>query len=291
MAKPVIKRYISDEKAFEDIKSDFGFLIKKIKNSEFEYDLQIRDGYFNIYYKGNSIGKITYKRLLKTYEVSIHHKFVDNKIIDRFKPVLKKKYQIFSIPRKQLHPLFSSQNLKSMSSMVKKNHFQEEVIYEQMLMTDNVNRDDLIIIDRQVSDRVSGTKMDLLTLKKNKDSNYQFCVIEVKLGNNPELEGDVIYQGKIIKKGVNTQLKEYMQRIENNFDDYKTCYEKNLEQKEELCLITRPKKLKIVPGVLGAVVVMGYSGIAEKKIEELRKKDPSIRVIQLSNRLDVKDLN
>jgi len=33
-------------------------------------------------------------------------------------------------------------------------------------MTDNVNRDDLLIIDRQVIDKVSKTKMDLLTLKR-----------------------------------------------------------------------------------------------------------------------------
>ena len=53
-----------------------------------------------------------------------------------------------------------------MASKVKKNYFQEEIIYEQMLMTDNVNRDDLLIIDRQVIDKVSKTKMDLLTLKR-----------------------------------------------------------------------------------------------------------------------------
>ncbi|CAB1062166.1 hypothetical protein D1BOALGB6SA_6942 [Olavius sp. associated proteobacterium Delta 1] len=286
----VIKRFIADEKSFEDIVEDFGFLVEKIKNSGFEYDLQIRDGYFNLYYKGNSIGKISYKKDNGKYEVRIHEKFVPGRVIERFKSVLKNRYQIFSIPRKQLHSLFSSQNLKLMSSMVKKISFQEEVIYEQMLMTDNVNRDDLIIIDRQVSDKASGTKMDLLTLKKNKGGCYQFCVFEVKLGNNPELEGDVTYQGRLIKRGVNTQLKEYTQRIENNFDDYRTCYQKNLEQKERLGLITRRAPVDIVHGVLGVVVVMGYSGMAERKIEELRRKDPSIRVIQLSNRIDVKNL-
>ena len=214
MRGPVIKRYISDKEAFEAIKNDFGFLVKKIKDSGFEYDLQIRDGYFNLYYKGNSIGKIIYKKISRQYEIRIHHLFIDEKIQKRFNPVDKNRYLIFTIPSKQLHPLFSSQNLRSMASKVKKVDFQEEIIYEQMLMTDNVNRDDLIIIDRQVMDKVSKTKMDLLALKKYQDGDYQFCVIEVKLGNNPELKG------KVIK-----QLKKYVNRIERNFEDYKKSYE------------------------------------------------------------------
>ena len=165
---PVIKRYISDQEAFEAIKNDFGFLIRKIKESGFEYDLQIRDNYFNLYYKGNSIGRISYKKKSGQYEVIIHHLFIDDKIKRRFNPMVNQRYLIFTISRKQLHPLFSSQNLKSMAREVKRVDFQEEVIFEQMLMTDNVNRADLIIIDRQVMDKVSKTKMDLLALKKKK---------------------------------------------------------------------------------------------------------------------------
>ncbi len=280
MKNPVIKRYISDRVAFEHIKSDFQFLVEKIKQSGFEYDLQIRDNYFNLYYKGNSVGKITYKRTHGHYEVIIHHLFIDDKIKKRFNPVLKKRYLIFTIPRKQLHPLFSSQNLKSMASKVKKGDFQEEVIYEQMLMTDNINREDLIIIDRQVMDKVSKTKMDLLALKKKHGSDYQFCVLEVKLGNNPELECDVI-----------SQLKGYVSRIVNHFDDYKNCYEQNFIQKRELGLIDKPSEIKILRDVIGAVVVLGYSGIAKQSIKELNQKDPSVKVIQLSNRLDLKKLN
>jgi hypothetical protein len=268
-----------------DIVSDFGFLIEKIKGSGFEYDLQIRDGYFNLYYKGNSIGNIKYKPRLQRYEISIHEKFVDNRMIKRFQPVLNsKKNQVFTIERKQLHPLFSANNLKTMSMRVKKNFFQEEVIYEQMLMTDNIGRDDLMIIDRQVSDKVSSPKMDLLSLKRNGDGDYQFCILEVKLGNNQELEGT---DDDSKKKGVNRQLAEYIERIEDNFDDYKACYEKNLEQKERLGLLTRPEGFRIVPGVRGVVVVMGYSGMAEKKIKSLKRKDPSIKVIRLYNKLDI----
>lgn len=287
MADPIIRRYVSSDDAFDDIVTDFGFLIEKIKSSGYEYDLQIRDGYFNLYYKGNSIGNIRYKQKPRGYEVKIHDKFVNDKIKERFNPLLKDSYQTFTIGREQLHPLFSANNLKSMSMEVKKNFFQEEIIYEQMLMTDNVGRDDLIIIDRQVSDSVSRTKMDLLSLKRNDAGDYQFCVLEVKLGNNQELEGA---EHNSNKKGVNRQLAEYVERIEDNFDDYKTCYEKNLEQKAKLGLLTRPDDFRIVPGVLGVVVVMGYSGMAEKKMLELKRIDPSIKIIMLSNRLDIQDM-
>ena len=280
MKNPVIKRYISDNEAFKTIKNDFGFLVKKIKDSGFEYDLQIRDGYFNLYYKGNSIGKISYKKTQKKYEVRIHKRFIDDKIKKRFSPVYKHSYLIFKIPSKQLHPLFSSQNLNSMANKVKKVYFQEEVIFEQMLITDNIDRKDLIIIDRQVMDKVSKTKMDLLALKKKENNDYQFCVIEVKLGNNPELKGDVI-----------SQLKGYVKRIEDHFDDYKKCYEQNFKQKQEIGLIDKPDNINIVRDIIGVVVVMGYSGIAKQSIEELKQKDSSIKVIQLSNRLDPKKLN
>jgi hypothetical protein len=152
---PVIKRYISDREAFESIKIDFKFLVNKIKSSGFEFDLQIRDNYFNLYYKGNSVSRISYKKKLDQYEIIIHHLFVDDKIKKRFNPIFYKRYLIFTIPRKHLHPFFSSKNLKSLAKEVKRVYFQEEVIFEQMLMTDNVSRDNLIIIDRQVMDKMS----------------------------------------------------------------------------------------------------------------------------------------
>jgi hypothetical protein len=122
--------------------------------------------------------------------------------------------------------------------------------------------------------------MDLLALRRKNGSDYQFCVLEVKLGNNPELEGDVI-----------SQFKGYVSRIENNFGDYKNCYEQNFLQKRELGLIDKPSKIKIVQDVIGAVVVLGYSAIAKQSIKKLKQKDPSVRVIQLSNRIELKKLN
>ena len=274
----VIKRYFPYD-VFNSIKADFGFLIYRILQSGFEYDLQIRDNYFNLYYKGSSLGKISFSLKTGLYSIRIHHKFIDQKIKERFNP--KEGYYLtFILPKEKLHPLFSQANLTSMSHKVKTVNFQEEVIFEQMIMTDNVGRKDFIIIDRQILDKTAKTKMDLLALVKKADNNYQFCVIEVKLGNNPELKGDVI-----------TQLKGYIQRIEQeqNFDAYKKCYEINFSQKQELGLFDRDLNVKIIPGVLGIVVILGYSGLAQKSIAKLKEKDPSIKILHLKNLIDLSE--
>lgn len=275
--KKIISRYLSPE-TFKAVKRDFGFLIEKIGQSGFEYGLQIRDDYLNLYYKGNSLGKISYRKSKDLYEVRIHRKFAEGigeTVRKRFKYSPDKDYFVFTITGKQLHPLFSSRNLLLMGQKVKDVGFQEEIVFEQMLMTDNSDRDDLVIIDRQVVDRNNSTKMDLLAVKRNDAGNYQFCVLEVKLGNNLEL-----------KEKVSFQLAGYIKRIEENFYAYKDCYEKNISQKQELGLLRRDFKVNIVNGVLGFVVVGGYSGLAKKSIAELGSRHPGIKVIPIENKID-----
>lgn len=274
MSQSVIRRYFS-ENIFNNIKYDFKFLIDKIIQSGFEYDLQIRDNYFNLYYKGNSIGRISYSTKDKLYEIKIHDKFINDKIKEKFSSK-KGTYLVFLLPKEQLPHLFSATNLFSMAQKVKKVNYQEEIIFEQMLMTDNVNRTDLIIIDRQIIDKTVKTKIDLLTLVNKENNNYQFCVVEVKLGNSPELKGNVIQQ-----------LKGYIDRISNNFEDYKKCYEINFKQKQELGLFAQGLNINIVPNVLGLIAVLGYSGIAHKSIIELREKDPEIKILHLKNFIDL----
>lgn len=273
MSKPVISRYLSPI-TYEAVQNDFTFLIDKIKESGFEYGLEIRDDYLNLYYKGNSIGKISYKTRQKKYEIKIHHKFVDEVIKKRFSPKPAGDYEVFVLTSKQLHPLFSSRNLLSMGQKVKVVQFQEEIVFEQMLLTDNAGRKDLIIIDRQVVDRDHGTKMDLLGLKQKEPGKYQFCVIEVKLGNNPELREDVFQQ-----------LNGYVERITKNFSQYKKSYELNFSQKQGLGIFPSGLKIEIVEGVLGIVAVGGYSGLAEKSIAELKAKHPDVRILHIKNEI------
>lgn len=272
----IIKRYFSENIFEQHVKNDFGFLIDKIIQSGFEYDLQIRDNYFNLYYKGNSIGKVSYNTRTNLYKITIHNKFINQKIEAKFIPKKEGAYLAFTLTKGQLHPLFSSKNLLSMAQKVKEIYYQEETTFEQMIMTDNINRQDLIIIDRQIVDEKHKAKMDLLALAQKSNNYYQFCVIEVKLGNNPELRGYVA-----------TQIRGYIKQITENFSDYKNCYEKNFEQKQDLGLLGKNLKIDIIPGIQHLVVVLGYSGIAKESIKELKKKDPEINVLHLKNIIDL----
>ena len=277
MGKTIISRYFSEDK-LNRIKSDFAFLIDRVLQSGYEYDFQLRDNYFNLYYKGNSIGKVSCKPE-GSYLVDIRCKFVKDSIRNNFQHQQIKDNLHFIIPPDKLKSFYSVSNIKSMAQKVKQVNFQEEITFEQMLMTDNIDRLDLIIIDRQVRDRKHKTKMDLLALIQKEHEGYQFCVLEVKLGNNPELKGEVI-----------EQLEGYMNRISENFDAYKTCYETNFKQKQLLGLYEKNIKINIVPGVMGIIVVGGYSGIAEKSIKELKRINPEIKVLHLKNRIDLEQV-
>lgn len=279
MRRAVIKRYFSKD-IFPTIKTDFRFLVRKIRSSGFEYDLQIRDDYFNLYYRGNNLGKVSYKKNKERYAVEIHRKFVETneRMLNEFDDHRSGKYFSFSIPRGEMHRFFRSEFLRAMEQRVKELNFQEERALEQMLTTDNANRSDLIIIDRQVRNRgrADQTQIDMLALIRSELDDYQFCVLEVKLGNNPELRGKVF-----------RQLEGYVDRVSKHFNDYKECYEENLKQKQELGLIDRTLKVNIVRGVSGLVVVVGYSGIAQSNIRQLKEKAPNVKVFQLVNIIDL----
>ncbi len=270
----VIKRYFSIDN-LKRIKKDFKFLINFINNSFGEFDFAIRENYFNIYYKGNSLAKVEPKKDNK-YKVSINPKFFENTKADNPKFYTSKKdSNNIILTDKQLHPFFQRKHLAEFASKIKEVHYGEEIAFEQTLITDNLDREDLIIIDRQVTDTILKRKrMDLLALKQIEDDNYHFLVIEVKLGNNPELKEKVAYQ-----------LRGYVQHIQKYFHDFKDCYEKHFEQKRALNLINTPNfnKINIVEPVKELVVVGGYSRIAQKQIQILKRKFPQINVKQVKN--------
>ncbi len=277
-----IKRYFSED-VFERIKSNFKFLVNEIITSGFEYDLQIRNNYFNLYYKGNSLAKVTPKAK-EMYEVEINKKFFSKTTAAKDRRFTENQYErgdyiCLRIPNNHLHPLFQNKYLKEFCSYIKKVGFQEEIIFEQMIMTDNAKRADFVIIDRQISDKTDPTRLDLLSLVQKNGNDYQFYPIEVKLGNNNDLKEDVI-----------EQLRGYVKRIKNNFGDYKICYELNIKQKQELGLMDNNLKINIINGVFGLVVVGAYSKIADKRIKELKQKAPELRVIQLNNSIDLTKL-
>lgn len=271
-----IKRFFSKDN-LRRIKRDFKFLVSLIDTSYGEFNFAIRDNYFNIYYKGNSLAKIEPKKD-NLYKVSINAKFFDKTNADNpnFYTSKKDSNNIF-LTNKQLHRFFQRKHLTEFASRIKKVHYGEEIDFEQSLITDNLDREDFIFIDRQVTDNILKRKrLDLLALKQVKENQYKFVVSEVKLGNNPEL-----------KSKVASQLDGYVKHITDNFNDYKKCYEKHFEQKRELGLIKKPKfdNIKIIKPVEGIILVGGYSGIAIEQINELKTTYPHIAVRQFTNEI------
>ena len=273
-----IKRYFDDQN-FERIKKDFTFLIQIIQDFKGELELAFRENYFNLYYRGNSAAKILFKKD-GYYEIFINKKFYPKSINDdkRFSPVTSGDYKLTVIRSNLLHPFFQKKYLQELLSNIKKVSYSEELTFEQMLITDNLEREEIIIIDRQVTDKkLRRRRMDLLALKQVEKNKYNFVVLEVKMGNNPEL-----------KSNVAEQVEDYVKHIKKYFHDYKNCYEKQYLQKKKLGLIKAPKweSIDIINDVRELIIVGGYSGIAKEQIKKLKENNPHLHIKKFSHILD-----
>jgi len=268
-----LKRYFSQDK-FKNFLEDFDFLFKKIKESLDELDLKLRSNYFNLYYKGNSLAKVCFEG--ENYKVAIHNKFIEN-VFDgdkRFNPEKSEgtPYVSYILEPKLLPAFFQTKHLKRIYRNISEVNYGEEIAFEQILITDNLNRQNFFVIDRQITETsLKRKRLDLLALKqvdKNKNK-YHFLVIEIKLGNNPEL-----------KKDVGEQLEGYLKHITGNFGSWKKCYEENYRQIKKTGIFDFPEyhEIEIVNNPQGVVVVGGYFNIAQKNIKQLGELYPDIKV-------------
>ncbi len=74
-----MKRYL-DNIFFKRFINGLQFLFKLIRDAHGELDLRLRNNYFNVYYRGNSMLKIGFAKA--DYPVSIHQKFARD-VFDR----------------------------------------------------------------------------------------------------------------------------------------------------------------------------------------------------------------
>ena len=272
----MISRYFSEEN-FDRWRDDFQFLIKIFKSFRGELEISLRDNYFNLYFRGNNAAKVTFKPNEK-YRIDIHEKFYPSSLEKdkRFLDTSSGNYRVIETTSSLLHPLLQKNRLDEIYSRIKRENYSEELTFEQMLITDNLDRDELILIDRQVTDTKLKRRMDLLALKQTQGSQYRFLVLEVKMGNNPEL-----------KDKVANQVSSYINHIDENFLAYKSCYEKHYSQKKTMGIITRPDwdTIEIVQGVQGMIVVGGYSVMAKEQIEILNASFPQLKVLSFEYRI------
>lgn len=262
-----------------DVNGEIHFLVEKVKQSLGDLDMRLRGDYFNLYYKGNSIAKVKFAR--DRYNVSVHKKFAKN-IFDkekRLRQIKRGEYLYFlKLDYKELRILLQTKYLNKIKSNIKKINYSEELIFEHMLITDNFNNNNLIIIDRQITETsLAGQRMDLLALRKIKDNKFGFLIIEIKLGNNKDLDGKV---------GI--QLNKYLEHLndDKNFENWKTCYTEVYSQMKKLALIHGPDgQIEIIKNIDGPIVVGGYSQQADDRINKFQEKFKDIEIRKLINKI------
>lgn len=274
---PRIRRILSAQQQ-EQTRKHAGFLIEHVLRSHGEMGMQLRNNYFNIYYKGNSLLKVTPIPKQDRFRIEVDPKFgmrnavvkLDDKRLDVCEIFPNGADSSIAIVRNnQARLVLQKKVLNTMMSAIKKGGFGEEITFEQSLMTDNMEGADFIILDRQV--QAEGTdrkKLDLLAARRIQDGLYQFVAVEVKLGRNPELAGPVA-----------NQLSGYVARIEENFDDYAQCYSTNHAQKHALGLFSQvayPEHITFTRPVDSMLVVGLYSMIGERHIARLLKAHPEL---------------
>ena len=269
-----MKRYLTNSLK-QKFQKDFQFLFKRIKQLQGELDLRLRGAYFNIYYKGNSMAAVRLNN--DRYEIKIHEKFAkDVFVVDKriATPVRSGNYLRYLIKPRLLHPFFQAKYLKKFGANIKKVNYGEEIMFEQMLITDNMDNQEIIIIDRQVTETALTNRLDLLALKNVEGNKFRFLVLEVKLGSNKELE-----------EKVGTQLNGYITHIENHFDTWKHNYEMVYQQLKQTGIYSKwfHDQIEIVKPVEGWVVVGHYSGLANQAIKKLKMNYPNIVVKQFWN--------
>jgi hypothetical protein len=304
--RPVIQHYLSHN-IWEKTKGDptLKGLVRLINSYGGEYSLQLRENYFNIYYRGNSLANVR-PNSNGDYTAKIHKEFLKRSNDEPDKILLWKlvqyttyrasrnakgnhKYITFPIQPKKLYHFFQSKHLKALSSNIRKRGYGEEITFEQVLITDNPPTENFIIIDRQVADHSSKAQIDLLALRRDSaDKPFHFVVIEVKLGRSSELQ-----------ERVGKQVNSYVDRVRKHMQDYVNCYKENYRQKKELGLFDPsghrlPKEIEIDTDertVEGLIIVGGYSGLAKQALETLcktiREKQWDIKVYQLQNKIEV----
>lgn len=277
MDKPCIVRYLNKQH-LNRMGTDFPDLMARARASHGGLEIMLRDGYFNLYYQGNSLAKVTFNSD-GTYGVGVSSQFV---VTDELRELLPEKppkgdqAAEESRPRRsarlsaqKVGEALSKDNVREMQKAVRAVNYQPETTFEQLLMAHNPPSKDFFVIDRQVQSRGHKRKIDLLALRRATGNRYHFVVLEVKLGANAELEGAVA-----------SQLKDYMAHITANFEDFAACYQEVYRQRQELPLWPNVKRLskaiEIEPPVEGKIVVFGRNQDVQRKLDKLREKCPEI---------------
>ena len=280
-----------DENLLNPFLKDFTFLFKRIRDSQGELDLRLRRNAFNLYCRGCSLARVELKMASDgqvEYNVLVNSRFASHVFSDdeRFSTPQRaeqidderskepERYLAYRLHRKALQPFFQQKYVNRLASNITKANYGEEIVFEQMLITDNLNREELLIIDRQVTGgSLKNKRLDLLALEQVDGNKYRFLALELKLGYNKELSGKV-----------EQQVRFYVESLTTGFDEWRRCYEECYRQLRATGVFTQPshEEIEIVRPVMGRIIVMGYSQAGQIAIRELQQQYPDVQVQQFA---------
>lgn len=189
---------------------------------DYTLDLEIRDGYINIYFKGNSILK-----LFENGNYEINEKFLFGTGMSKSGLLVKSDVKTY---------IDNISNIKANVIKVKSKRPTLEIEYEQLLIrSNNFNKNvnsEIYITDRQYADKINKSRFDLSGFfwgrnKRKRNQTVPLSFIEIKYSLNNDI------------KDINTQLQKYYNTVKRNISDIadETEYLKNL--KIELGLINQ----------------------------------------------------
>jgi hypothetical protein len=201
-----------------------GFLseiTKRVKKDR-DLNLEIRENYINIYFKGNALLKLTEAGVLQRYKVEIHKKFSEGLEIP------------FELTEGNVHEFVTNMPFIK-ENIIKYGQRSIELEYEQMIIRANNyeprNNTEYFIVDRQYT--VKEGRFDLTGIHwkmqgRQKNRKASVCLMEIKFALNQDIQH------------VHEQLAKYYGPIKNNAAKIAEEMEAVFKQKLELGLYNHP---------------------------------------------------
>jgi hypothetical protein len=204
------------------LKSGFLSEITEYVRRDHDLNLEIRDAYINIYYKGNSLLKLTEVGSLLHYKAEIHKKFLEG-------VKLSLDFTESTVPQFiKAIPLIKE-------NITKHGQHSLELEYEQLIIRANNferrNNTEYFIVDKQYA--IKEGRFDLSgiyweTQGRNRNREVPVCLMELKFALNTDI------------KDVHNQLARYYEPIKKNAASIAEELETVFKQKLALKLYDQP---------------------------------------------------